>query len=121
MKTQKTMPLSDLLFSFLAAAIASLVFCLLKVAFDSAAAASGSAFRLHRSTASPVPRSMVKGNAKRKDLKVSFEGDAALARDQDPDAGSSAEVMLGLPEAAPQNDLLRRRVGGRKLSMVPEE
>lgn len=123
------MPLRDLLVSFLAAAIASLVFCMLKIAFDSIAAASARAFRLHRPTgASTVPESMLKGPPRKKGLRVSFEGGAELRQDRGArsslDPGEEARIARESNtgwEAAAQNGLLQRRSGGRKLSVVPEE
>lgn len=134
------MPLPDLLVSFLAAALVSLVLCALKIAFDSMAATPpGSTLLLHRpsslasSTASsPPPSSSLSASSsplaatkskarRRKGLKVSFEesGDAGAQARRDDDARVSP--ASGGWVAAGREGLVLRRGVGRKLSVVLEE
>ena len=124
------MPLFSLLLSFLFAAFVSLIFCVLKVAFDSTAAASASAFGLHHpttgaSSAVPKSKSLSKGMERRKDLRVSFEGDGELRQEGDPDLDVGYDSKMGTTlescGEAQENRLLQRRNEGGKLSVVPEE
>jgi hypothetical protein len=125
------MPLHSLLLSFLFAAFVSLIFCVLKVAFDSAAAAaSGSAFRLHHptigaSSAVPKSKSLSRGKERRTGLKVSFEGDGELRQGGGLDLGVGYHSRTGTTleswDGAQENGLLQMRSAGRKLSVVPEE
>lgn len=122
------MSLPDLLVSFLLAALASLVFCVLKIAFDAAAAAPGSASWFHRPAgASAVPNGLLEcGAAEKKGVKrVSFEGDAEGRRDRR--QGLSVDGYEGMTvtreswSGVRRDGLVQRGAAGRKLSVVTEE
>lgn len=94
------------------------------------AAASGSAFRLHRPSGPTSPggpsQSLLKGDAKKtKGLKVSFEEVAEVQQGQhlglDVGDDSGMTTTHESREELAQNGLLQRRSGGRKLSVLPEE
>jgi hypothetical protein len=114
------MPLPDLLTSFLAAALASVLVCALKIAFDNIAAASGTAFRLHRPSGPTSPggpaKSLLKGDAKKKGLKVSFEEDAGARQEQrlglGVDDNSRMTTTQESREKLAENGILQRPSGG---------
>jgi hypothetical protein len=126
------MPLLTLLLSFLVAAFLTLVFCVLKFAFNFTLALSDSALRLRRrrptigtSSAVPNSKSVLKGSELRKGLKVSFEPDREL-RDilpggLDADADLSITTMRDARTGAKADGLSQRWPTGRKLSIVTEE
>lgn len=62
---------------------------------------------------------------RRKDLRVSFEGDGELRQEGDPDLDVGYDSKMGTTlescGEAQENGLLQRRNEGGKLSVVPEE
>ena len=93
------------------------------------AAASGSAFGLHRPSGLTSPggpaKSLLKGYVKKKGLKVSFEEDAEVQQEQRLGLGvgdnSRMTTTQESREELAQNGLLQTPGGGRKLSVVSEE
>jgi hypothetical protein len=110
------MPLPDLLISFLAAALASVLVCALKIVFDNTAAAAGSTFRLHRPGGPTSPggpaKSLLKGDAKKKGLKVSFEEDAEAQQEQRLGDNSRLATTQESRGELPKNGLCKGRVKG---------